>query len=136
VARSRRRRIGDQAEALVAAWLEGRQWRILATNVTVGKDELDIIAIEPGTPAPLVFVEVRSHTSSRFGAPEESVDASKLARTYRAAFTLLKLGRLPDGTLLPSSRWRVDLVAVEMRPSIGPGMGGPRVRHLRGIGVP
>ena len=125
--------MGDQAEALVAGWLEAQQWRILATNVTVGRHELDIIAIEPGRPPCLVFLEIRSHTSSRFGAPEESIDAAKLARTYRAAFALLRLGRLPDGSALPRSPWRVDVVAVEMRPSIGPGMGGPGIRHLRGV---
>jgi len=125
--------LGDQAEALVAGWLEAQHWRILATSVTVGRDELDIVAVEPGTPPCLVFVEVRSHTSSRFGAPEESVGTAKLARTYRAAFALLRLGHLPDGTALPRSGWRVDLVAVDMQPSIGAGMGGPRIRHLRGV---
>ena len=82
----------------MAAWLEARRWRILATGVQVGRDELDIIGIEPGTPPCLVFVEVRSHTNSRFGSPEESVSAAKLARTYRAAFALLRLAQLPDGT--------------------------------------
>jgi putative endonuclease len=128
--------MGDRVEALVAARLVEQQWRILATSVTVGRDEIDIIAVEPGAPARLVFVEVRSHSSSRFGAPEESVGPGKLARTYRAAFALLRAGHLPDGTALPRLQWRVDLVAVEMRPSIGPGIGGPTIRHLRGVAIP
>lgn len=128
--------MGDRVEVLVAAWLEAQGWKILAANVTVGRNEIDIVAVEPGAPPCLVFVEVRSHASSRFGAPEESVRMAKLARTYRAAFDLLRLGRLPDGTAVPHSPWRVDLVAVEMRPSIGPGMGGPAIRHLRGVAAP
>jgi Holliday junction resolvase-like predicted endonuclease len=128
--------MGDRAEALVAARLTTEGWRILATSVTVGMDEIDIISVEPGAPMCLVFVEVRSHASSRFGAPEESVDPGKLARTYRAAFALLRAGHLPDGTVLPRLQWRVDVVAVEMRPSIGPGIGGPTIRHLRGVAVP
>ena len=128
--------MGDRVEALVAARLEAQGWRILATSVTVGRNEIDIVALEPGHPQCLVFVEVRSHASSRFGAPEESVGTAKLARTYRAEFVLLRLGHLPDGTALPRSGWRVDLVAVEMRPSIGPGTGGPAIRHLRGVAAP
>lgn len=125
--------MGDRAEALVAGWLEAQGWTILATSVTAGRDELDIVAIEPGAVPCLVFVEVRSHTTRRFGSPEESVDSAKLVRTYRAAFALLRLGHLPDGTPLPRSEWRVDLVAVEVGPSIGRGMGGPDIRHLRGV---
>jgi putative endonuclease len=123
-------------EALVAVTLAAQGWRILATNVMVGRDEIDIIAVEGEASAWLVFVEVRSHASSRFGAPEESVNRGKLARTYRAAFAVLRAGHLPDGTALPRLHWRIDLVAVEMRPSIGPGMGGPTIRHLRGVAVP
>jgi putative endonuclease len=136
VARSHRRRLGDQAEAIVAAWLEARQWRILATSVSVGRDELDIVATEPGTPPWLVFIEVRSTSTDRFGAPEESVGAAKLARTYRAAFGLLRLGCLPDGTRLPGTAWRVDLVAVDMPRLVGPGPREPRIRHLKGVAVP
>ncbi len=120
----------------MARRLQALRWRILATGVSVGRDEIDIVAVEPGAPPCLVFIEVRSHSSSRFGAPEESVGTAKLARTYRAAFALLRLGHLPDGTTLPHAGWRVDLVAVEMRPSIGPGMGGLEIRHLRGVAAP
>jgi hypothetical protein len=28
---------------------------------------------------------------------------------------------------------RVDVIAVELDPAIGPGMGGPSLRHLRGV---
>jgi putative endonuclease len=136
VARSRRRRQGDQAEAIVVAWLQARQWCVLATNVTVGRDELDIVALEPGTPACLVFIEVRSTSTDRFGAPEESVGPAKLARTYRAAFALLRVGRLPDGTRLPGTAWRVDLVAVNMRRLVGSGPREPRIRHMKGVAVP
>jgi putative endonuclease len=128
--------MGDRAEALVAAWLEAQGWSILAPSVTVGTNEIDIVAVEPGDPPCLVFVEVRSHASSRYGAPEESVGSGKLARTYRAAFALRRLGELPDGTALPRCGWRVDLVAVEMQPSIGRGTGGPAIRHLRGVAAP
>ena len=128
-----RRRLGDRAESLVAAELEALGWIILAAGVHVGRDELDLICVEPGPPPTLVFVEVRSRSSVRFGAPEETLDGAKIARTYRAAFALLRAGRLPDGSSLPPFRWRVDLVAVDARPVAGHEKDGVRVRHIRGV---
>lgn len=94
------------------------------------------MALEPGPVATLVFMEVRSHTTARFGAPEESVIAAKVGRTYRAAFALLRGGCLPDGTPLPRLPWRVDLIAVEMGPAVGTAARQPRIRHLQGLGPP
>jgi hypothetical protein len=51
-------RIGDAGEALIASRLEGAGWTILARNVRVGRDELDLVAIDPGPPRALVVVEV------------------------------------------------------------------------------
>ncbi len=134
--RSARRRTGDRAEQLAAEYLAGLGWSLLARNVPVGRDEIDLIAVEPADPPDppvLVFVEVRSHATSRFGAPEEGVRARKVANVYRAALGLVLRGQLPDGAALPRLAWRVDLLAVDGFPSIGDGAGGPRVRHLRGV---
>src|SRR5690349_2470238 len=90
--RTRRRRAGDAAERLVARYLLARGWTILATNVLVGKDEIDLVAVDSGPPPALVFVEVRSNVTGRYGAPEESVVGGKLRRTYRAAWGLLRVG--------------------------------------------
>lgn len=138
-----RRGSGDRAEAFVADRLREIGWRIVGRQVPVGRDELDIVAVEPG-PGPahgggtLVFVEVRSARDGRFGAPEESVVGRKAARTYRAALALLRLGALPDGRALPRLPWRVDVVAVTGLGADrldGPAGALPRlrVRHVRGI---
>lgn len=91
------------------------------------------MAIEPGPPATLVFVEVRSHSTSRFGSPEESVDRRKVSRLYRAAGTLRRAGRLPDGAPLPRLPSRIDLIAVDLGPHLAAGVGGPIIRHLAGL---
>ena len=131
--RTARRRTGDRAEQLAAEYLAALGWSVLARNVPVGRDEIDLIAVEPAVPPILVFVEVRSHSTSRFGAPEEGVRVRKVASVYRAALGLVLRGRLPDGAALPRLAWRVDLLAVDGFPSIGDDAGGPRVRHLRGV---
>jgi Holliday junction resolvase-like predicted endonuclease len=131
--RTPRTRSGDAAERFAARLLAGRGWTILAANVRIGQDELDLVAIEPGDPACLVFVEVRSNVTNRFGAPEESVVGGKLRRTYRAVWGLLRLGSLPDGTKLPRLPWRVDVLIVEQHPNLARDVGGPTVRHLRSV---
>jgi Holliday junction resolvase-like predicted endonuclease len=138
-ARTARRVAGDSAESGATGVLLAAGWQVLARNVRVGRTEVDIIALDPGvtlrahgavsTPT-LVFVEVRSATRRRFGAPEESVDAPKVARLYRAALALVSTGRFPDGTPLPALPWRVDLLTM-VRDDIGrPWRTGS---HLRGL---
>jgi putative endonuclease len=125
--------MGDLAEGVVAGQLTALGWTVLAAGVRVGRDELDLVAVEPGLPPTLVFVEVRSRSSTRFGAPEETLDGAKLGRTYRAVFALLRERRLPDGRPLPPLRWRVDLVAVDGRPLGHDEADRLALRHVRGI---
>jgi len=122
-------------QALAARYLESIGWTVLARRVRVGRDEIDLVALEPGRPPAVVVVEVRTRASARFGTPEESVDRRKVGRLYRAAAALRALGTLPAGDPLPALPWRVDLVAVDDAPAIAPGVGGPSYRHLRGLEI-
>jgi putative endonuclease len=131
--RTQRQVAGTSAEDLAVTALRAAGWTILARNVRLGRDEIDILAIEPGLSPTLVVVEVRSARTARFGAPEESVDGRKVGRTYRAALALVAGRVLPDGQPLPRLPWRVDLVAVDARGRQAP---SPRVRHLRRLGPP
>jgi putative endonuclease len=116
-----RQQAGRMAEDHVADHLVLSGWRLLGRNVVVGRDEIDILAIDPGPPAELVFVEVRSATSNRFGAPEERVDRDKVAHLYRASRALMA----PLGL-----KRRVDLAIVDRR-------GGRLViRHIRRLDLP
>lgn len=118
-------RLGDAAEALVARRLAAGGWTIVARNVRVGRHELDLVAVDPGPPRTLVFVEVRWRARRDFGLAEETVDGAKRRRLRAAAFALMD-GRVPhSGPISPLPRLpvRFDLVAVEP---------GGRVRHHRG----
>jgi putative endonuclease len=106
-------RAGDGAEARVAAHLVDVGWHVLASHVRVGRDELDIVAVDPGPPAALVVVEVRWRARRDFGLPEETVDHRKRARLHRAGFALRERGRLPEGLALPALPMRFDLVVLE-----------------------
>src|SRR6188474_3342383 len=94
--RTEQQRAGDAAEDLVARRLETAGWQILARRLRVGRDELDIVALDPGPPEWLVVVEVRWRRDRGFGLPEETVDHRKRARLRRALGLLVERG-LPDG---------------------------------------
>jgi Holliday junction resolvase-like predicted endonuclease len=131
--RTRRRRQGDRAEDLAVRYFLSLGWLVLARNVTLGHDELDVVAVDPGPPPALVFAEVRSNVTGRYGEPEESVVGGKLRRTYRAAWGLLRVGALPHGRPIPRLPWRVDVLIVEQRPYLARDIGGPILRHLRAV---
>jgi putative endonuclease len=127
--RTAAQRAGDAAEDAVAAALAAAGWRVLGARVRVGRQELDLVGVDPGPPPALVVVEVRWRSSRAFGLPEETVDCVKLARLRRGAAALAARGTLGGGSALPSLPLRIDVVAVE------PGPGGRlRLRHHRGVG--
>jgi putative endonuclease len=121
-------RIGDEGEALAAGRLAAAGWTILARNLRLRRDEVDLLAVDPGPPATLVVVEVRRRGRRDYGLAEETLDWRKRSAMRRAMGALLEAGTLPDGRPLPDLPMRLDLVAID------PGPGGePSVRHHRGI---
>jgi putative endonuclease len=128
--RTSAQRIGDAAEGLVEEHLRAAGWSILGRQVRVGRQELDLVAIDPGPPGRLVAVEVRARGRRDFGHPEDTVDHRKRARLRLAATELAARGHLGDGSRLPAMRVAVDLIVVE--PSVDAG-GRPRLRHHRDV---
>ncbi|MBM4407987.1 MAG: YraN family protein [Chloroflexi bacterium] len=122
--------LGDEAEALVERRLLDAGWVVMARNLRLGRDEIDLLAVDPGPPAEMVVVEVRWRASRDFGLPEETVDWSKRRRLRRAVAALRE--RLPDlARDLANLPVRVDVVVVE--PALD--AGSPRIRHHRAIAV-
>lgn len=116
-----RQRRGSAGEQAAAGYLLEQGWDVVGRNLKVGRDEIDILAIDPGPPVELVCVEVRSASTAAFGAPEERVDRDKVGHLYRA------MRSLPASWPLPR---RVDLVVVDLR------SGSPEFRHTRGLEPP
>ena len=121
-------RAGDAAEALAAEHLRELGWTVLARNVHLGRQEIDIVALDAGPPPAVVIVEVRWRVRRDFGLPEDTFDWRKRAHLRAALGRLLEAGALPDGRALPSASLRVDLVVVEPPTVAG---GSPRLRHHR-----
>jgi len=128
VASTLRQRRGADAEQYAADYLAGLGWRVVGRNLKVGRDELDLLAIDPGPPTTLVNVEVRSLSVSAFGEPEERVDRGKVARLYRSLHGVVSTLESDEG--LDRLPRRVDLVIVDRR------NGTPQIRHLRSLEPP
>jgi len=85
--------LGTAGEAAAAAWLEARGYEILARNVRTRCGEIDLVA---RTGDLVVFIEVKSRTSTRFGHPSEAIAGRKQRRLARLAAGFMRdhgLGR-------------------------------------------
>jgi len=108
---TQRRERGAQAERAAAEYLHQRGYRIVETNWRCRQGEIDIIARHGET---LVFVEVRARSGGATAAAFESVGPVKQERLARLAHAYLSEHELED------ANWRVDIVAVGLRPSAPP----------------
>jgi putative endonuclease len=83
-----RRRRGRAGEERAAAWYVERGWEIVDRNWRVREGEIDLVVRRGAT---LVFCEVKTRSSDRFGTAAEAVTPAKqrrvrmLARRYLAA---------------------------------------------------
>ncbi len=79
--------LGRKGEELAKRWLKKYGYVILETNYRSKLGEIDIVALDEGV---LVFVEVKTRSSSRFGSAKEAVDRNKQKRIIRVAQEYLK----------------------------------------------
>ena len=76
----------NSAERRAARWYRLRGWRILAANVWVAHNEIDLVARRGRR---LRFVEVKEKRGPRYGDPAAMVTPEKQRRVRRAAETWL-----------------------------------------------
>lgn len=74
--------LGKKGEQIAVKYLKEKGYQIMATNWHEHKFEIDIIAIDKDE---IVFVEVKTRSSSLFGNPEESVTIKKQAHLIDGA---------------------------------------------------
>lgn len=77
---------GIKGEQIAENFLLNNGYNVLHRNWCHGKKEVDIIAERAGT---LIFIEVKTRTSSSFGFPEEAVGISKAGYLKAAAEAFL-----------------------------------------------
>ena len=96
---------GNVGEKLAAKYLAGNHYKVIGRNYKIRNGEIDIIAIDTKENA-LVFVEVKTRTSDKFGTPLEAIHYFKLKALINAAQVYKNANRnLPD-------QMRIDAIAI------------------------
>ncbi len=107
-------RTGRIGEAQAEKFLKKAGLKIIARNVRVGSDELDLIAKQGDA---LIFVEVKTRASEDFGRPAAAVNRAKRKKLSRAAINFLRKHKLRPPYI------RFDVVEV-----VGE---EPEIRHIQ-----
>jgi putative endonuclease len=109
---SSRQALGRWGERLAAEYLRTKNYDILETNVRTPYGEIDLVAKQEapgdvkGSSPVIVFVEVKTRSSTAYGLPEESITAQKRGHMLDSAQAFLQ--EHPDLDV----DWRIDVIAI------------------------
>lgn len=85
--------LGNKGESFACNFLEKKKMKILERNFRTPLGEIDIIAKDKDE---IVFVEVKTRSSNKFGEPQESVGFAKQKTIKKVAMIYLKGKKLLD----------------------------------------
>jgi len=111
---SNTRDLGKLGEKLAVEFLQEKGYRIIARNWTYRKAEVDIIAEVDGF---LVFIEVKTRSSTDFGQPQEFLKNTQIRRLVVAADAFIRQSRRNEEV-------RFDVVAISIKKS------EPEIEHI------
>jgi len=98
-----RKTIGLRGEQEAIRYLRKRGYKIIAHRERILRGDIDIVALDKRT---VVFIEVRSKTTTERGHPTETIDTRKKQRICTLANAYIKRHRLEDYS------FRLDVVTV------------------------
>ncbi|HDD35529.1 MAG TPA: YraN family protein [Candidatus Desulfofervidus auxilii] len=96
--------VGNKGEVLAKKFLQKNGYRILVTNYKNKLGEIDIIATKEDT---IIFVEVKTRTSKRFGLGKEAVNKHKQKQIIKVAKCYLK-------SLSQNFKVRFDVIGIDL----------------------
>src|ERR1039457_5754929 len=82
---------GKKGEEIAVKFLKNKGYKILETNWRLGRNEIDIIAMDGKI---IVVAEVKTRQSNSFGEPEIAVTREKQKALVRAANAYVRLKHL------------------------------------------
>ena len=101
--------IAETGEALAVAHLKARGYEILARNYRAVRGEIDLVAQDGDC---IVFVEVKTRRSLKFGLPQAAVTAQKQRQISKVALAYLQTHNLFDAPC------RFDVIAIHLSPQL------------------
>ena len=111
-----RKDFGKAGEELATKYLRKRKYKIIKRNYRCPYGEIDIIALDGKS---LVFIEVKTRSSTTFGPPQLAVDRKKQIQISRVATDFIKRKKITQMDmrfdvvsvqLLPGDEFRVELI--------------------------
>ncbi|MDF7665277.1 YraN family protein [Bifidobacterium sp. ESL0745] len=114
------KQLGKIGEQYAAAWLAQLGWRVLARNWSTRFGELDIIMMT--SEHIVVFVEVKTRRTARYGSPQEAITPHKQANLHHAAALWLA----GPGKSIRRTGIRFDAMSILLEGN------RPRVQHIPG----
>ncbi len=112
----KQQQIGAWGEQYAARYLQEQGYEIIERNYRYGRSgEIDIVARDGDT---LVFVEVKTRRSHRFGLPEEAVTLAKQNQLRKLAVAFLTEYGIEDAPC------RFDVISIDIHE------GQVQLRHL------
>ncbi|MGM1019981.1 MAG: YraN family protein [Bacillota bacterium] len=103
--KDQRKAKGALGEQAAASFLENLGYRIIERNWRCRSGEMDLIAAQHDI---LVFIEVRSRSSSNYGTPAESITARKITQVRQTAAVYLHMNGIEDVPI------RFDMISVRL----------------------
>ena len=100
-----KKQIGDFGQNIAREYLARKHYEILEENFFTRLGEIDIIAKNNGQ---VVFVEVKTRLSAKFGLPEEAVGREKIEKMQQAAMEYWQKQQINN------DNYRFDMIAVEI----------------------
>ena len=112
--------LGKYGEDTAQKYLKNLGWKILDKNFHYSRyAEIDIVAKDKDT---IVFVEVKTRSTTNFGHPFEAVNHTKLENIFKAGLAWL------NTTKEPHKNFRIDIISVL-------GKENPIIQHLKNISL-
>ena len=85
--------LGNKGEACAAQYLQRQGYQILIQNYRTKVGEIALIANDHGT---IVFVEVKTRSSTQYGTPAEAVHYRKQQKIIQTAYWYLHARRIEN----------------------------------------
>lgn len=115
-----RQKLGHRGEEIAMQYLKKQGYQILKQHYTTRWGEIDLICQNHQR---LVFIEVKSRSSRKFGHPEESITKKKLANLVQAIWCYL------EETSSWDKNYQFDIISVLF---VSNGL-SPKIHHWKNI---
>ena len=109
--------VGKKGEVLAAGYLRKLGYKVLDTNKHFSRFcEVDIIALDRDT---LVFAEVKTRSSERYGIPLEAITKEKYNNIRKGLYMYLQENP-------KYKKYRIDAISILLKPKL-------EIKHLKNI---